>query len=582
MAFCRECGKQLQDNAKFCPDCGTPVNPVAESSGDVRREIYDGEVHKCPHCGESLNAFEIECPSCHRQIRGSKGSSAIKELSERLVAATSDKQRIIIIKNFPIPNTKEDIFEFMMLASSNFDSSYYAAHLHEEDMSDAWLIKVEQCYQKAKLMFGNDPDFAKIESEYLKIKQDCAEQESKVRYERKAQETAQQREESSNAFKKSKFKIVLIIFAIISAVFIAVAFNDGKTVAGIIGVVMLVAFLVSFLMGLNVIKEKVRRMHLIPAIIGFVLIIPYFALYSGSTIPSANYDTINWSDIELREYVPNLDKKGNVEENTETSLHIEFVGLTESDHNQVLKDVKAMGYTNVKFTNSVYYNAYNEDEYYLEVWWHDYSGEMDFYLDAPITMSTIDWSALILATELPNISSNEGVVRTNTSTKMDILVDDISESVYNTLVNDCKANGFTIDVVVDSETGSFEAFNSAGTKIEFKYNKFIQNLDIVIEAGETYSTFIWPSTKLVKTLPTPKSNVGKITTNSSYSFTVKVANTTFSDFQAYVNECVEKGYDDYYWWSDTSFSGDKRDGCTLTVKYLGNNVMEIHVYNYDY
>ena len=38
-----------------------------------------------------------------------------------------------------IPNTKEDIFEFMLLASSNFDAFYYATHLHVEDISDAWL-----------------------------------------------------------------------------------------------------------------------------------------------------------------------------------------------------------------------------------------------------------------------------------------------------------------------------------------------------------------------------------------------------------------------------------------------------------
>jgi len=30
MAFCRECGTQLADGAKFCPSCGTAVTPVSE------------------------------------------------------------------------------------------------------------------------------------------------------------------------------------------------------------------------------------------------------------------------------------------------------------------------------------------------------------------------------------------------------------------------------------------------------------------------------------------------------------------------------------------------------------------------
>ena len=50
----------------------------------------------------------------------------------------------------------------MLLASSNFDASYYATHLHEEDISDAWLSKVEQCYEKAKLTFTNQNDLQSL------------------------------------------------------------------------------------------------------------------------------------------------------------------------------------------------------------------------------------------------------------------------------------------------------------------------------------------------------------------------------------------------------------------------------------
>lgn len=581
MTFCTNCGHQISEDSKFCANCGAPVTTTVNSE-QKRTTIFEGNIHKCPHCGETLKAFESVCPTCGTELRGTKSSIAIISLSEKLEQADSDKQRIVIIKNFPIPNTKEDIFEFMVLASTNFNSSYYVAHLHEDDISDAWLIKIEQCYTKAKLAFGGDSDFRRIESIYQKIKTECEEQERWVKYEEKAKKDAQERAESEKDFKKSKLRIIVIVFAAISTLFMAVAFSDGKILAGIIAIAMLALFVITFLMGNGIIKETIKNMRLIPMIIGCILIIPYFSLYSSHSLPSAEYKTIDWDQIELKEYVPNLEEKGIVEENTETSLHIEFKGLTENDHNQVLRDVKALGYTNVRFTNSVYYKAYNENEYYLEIWWFESSGELHFYLDAPIEMSSINWSILILSNELPSINSNEGVIRTNTSERMDILIDDISESAYNAFINDCKKIGFTIDIREDSGAGSFEAFNSNGTKIELNYNKCIQNLDIIVELGETYNTFIWPSTKLIKTLPKPKSNIGKITSNSSYSFTVKVANTSFSDFQSYVNECIEKGYDDYYWWSDNSFSGENSEGCHLSVEYLGNNVMEIYVYNYDY
>ena len=166
MAFCTNCGQQVADGAKFCANCGTPISQ--NGSNTERKIVFDGEIHKCPHCGEVLKAFEIVCPSCKFELRGAKSSSAIRELENKLELAGSDAQKINIIKNFPIPNTKEDIFEFMVLASSNFDATYYASHLNEEDISDAWLSKIEQCYKKAKLLLSN-MDFEKLESIYLEI-----------------------------------------------------------------------------------------------------------------------------------------------------------------------------------------------------------------------------------------------------------------------------------------------------------------------------------------------------------------------------------------------------------------------------
>ena len=102
-------------------------------------------------------------------MRGRKATSSVNDLAEKLEHANSEEQRIIIIKNFPIPNTKEDIFEFMFLATSNFDTEYYISHLSEEDISDAWLSKIDQCYKKAKLLLSKE-DFEIIEKTYIDIK----------------------------------------------------------------------------------------------------------------------------------------------------------------------------------------------------------------------------------------------------------------------------------------------------------------------------------------------------------------------------------------------------------------------------
>lgn len=170
MAFCTECGHQLAEGAKFCFECGAKVNAPSSTRVEQRKTVYDGEIHKCPNCGEVLNSFISACPACGYELRNTRVSTSIKEFAEKVIETETEAQKISIIRNFPIPNTKEDIFEFMILASSNIDSNT------DKRVSDAWLAKMEQSYQKGKLLFGNDLDFPEIERAYTraydKIKSD--------------------------------------------------------------------------------------------------------------------------------------------------------------------------------------------------------------------------------------------------------------------------------------------------------------------------------------------------------------------------------------------------------------------------
>ena len=160
MAFCMNCGKQLPDGAKFCDGCGTAIGQVANQA--TRQTAYEGVIHKCPNCGEILEAFAINCPSCGYELRGSSTTNAVQEFATKLNAVTTEYQKANLIRAFPIPNTKEDIFEFMILASSNIDEH------PNKDVFDSWVAKFEQCYEKAKLSFKQEADFIKIQAIYEK------------------------------------------------------------------------------------------------------------------------------------------------------------------------------------------------------------------------------------------------------------------------------------------------------------------------------------------------------------------------------------------------------------------------------
>lgn len=193
MAYCVTCGTKLVDGAKFCQKCGQPVANNTQSNTSRQIE-YAGKIFKCPNCGEVLHSFVRNCPSCGLELRATKSSSAVREFAQKLEAiearreyeaptgrffssaksrnriSKTDEQKTSLIQNFNIPNNKEDMLEFMILATSNvnlrvFDSSE-SSTVTEKALSEAWISKIKQVYKKAKLSFGDEQDFLLIQNLY--------------------------------------------------------------------------------------------------------------------------------------------------------------------------------------------------------------------------------------------------------------------------------------------------------------------------------------------------------------------------------------------------------------------------------
>lgn len=164
MAYCINCGHKLIDGSKFCNNCGCQIPSGINGNSDRRRSTYEGVIHKCPNCGEVLDSFVAKCPSCGYELRGAKSSESVNSFALKLSQAETNEQKITLLRSFPIPNTKEDIFEFMILAVTNINQQ----SLGEEykNISEAWLVKFEQSYQKASLLFKNDSDFLEIQKIY--------------------------------------------------------------------------------------------------------------------------------------------------------------------------------------------------------------------------------------------------------------------------------------------------------------------------------------------------------------------------------------------------------------------------------
>lgn len=91
----------------FCHSCGGPFTRGGRKTN--QSEKYDGVIHKCPNCGQTVDAFEAQCPSCGFEFRGVEPSSRVNDLAMKL-ERVSDIERRNELKKFFIYRIQGKIF----------------------------------------------------------------------------------------------------------------------------------------------------------------------------------------------------------------------------------------------------------------------------------------------------------------------------------------------------------------------------------------------------------------------------------------------------------------------------------------
>lgn len=157
------------------------------------------EVRKCPACGAIVESFTTRCPECGYEFRNVEANGGIRRLFEMLneVETTSredatglkdgigrvyadlfaqslggtkaTRRKKAIIQNFPIPNTKEDILEFLALALPLAKKpGMFDQDMEKREMYPTWKAKCEQIIMKARFSMKNDPKTLAEINEYGK------------------------------------------------------------------------------------------------------------------------------------------------------------------------------------------------------------------------------------------------------------------------------------------------------------------------------------------------------------------------------------------------------------------------------
>lgn len=446
MAFCSNCGQQLDDKAKFCSACGA-ARPVQQPANEnTRKTVYEGEIRKCPNCGEVIDAFTAKCPACGFELNSKKVSSAlqdfIKEINEceKIIAnsptsgksgwaswnkskrfwwvvlnlfflciplviylalplvtmkstpklTTEEKRMASLIENFPFPNDRESILSALVFAKEKIDFiSKETINRKTAYWMRLWCAKAEQLKQKADLLFPNDPI---VRDSFNEITAD----ENRV--------------------------------------------NKVIKIKAIVGLVLLVAAIIFFFVRNGTLDD----------------------LTVANTV-------VDIPETELSVLMPQIEGgKGEVVTNNSEYFTVNYVGISSSEFEAYKKECKDKGFTiDCENTGSLF-DAYNEDGYNIRITYYD--SKMHITVTDDLEMRTIVWPSSKVADLIPVPDSDYGNISSSSDSCLIIYIGNMTIDDYAEYVNECIKKGF--DQKMSQTDEHYHADNKDGYHVQVEYRGF--------------------------------------------------------------------------------------------------------------
>lgn len=378
-------------------------------------------------------------------------------------------------------------------------------------------------------------------------------------------------------FKKSKLAKFLIVSFLLSALFAYLYFTSGRILAGVLSVVQAGCFGYAWCMGMNIIKEKKKYIHILITIIGIVLIVPTMRS-CGSVNSNNNVEKIKWSIIFMGDKIPEpSSKRIEIYDNEENKLWIEVHNTSVSKYYEYINSCKDKGYTivNDEFSNG--YDSYNGEGYHLVLWYYESKKQMSIQLEAPTKVGELNWNTHKVASILPKPQSSIGTFTVENEKTNTIIISDTTQEAFTAYCNACKEVGFIVDL--ESKSESYAAYDENGNKIRVSYNNGNKEMTIVFEYPMVFKKITWPTVGVGTLAPIPNSLFGNVASDYEWAYSVYLENINKEEYEAYVQKCKDVGfsknvrnYGDSVW-ADYS----KDDDINIEIVYKGFNIMYVNV-----
>ena len=186
-----------------------------------------------------------------------------------------------------------------------------------------------------------------------------------------------------------------------------------------------------------------------------------------------------------------------------------------------------------------------------------------------------NWNEVFLADKFPKPDSGSGEIMINTKDSLSMHVTKVPAKNFYDYIEKCKESGYSVECEEDDI--SFDAFNQEGYKIKLVYYRSSEEMSLSVDAPEKLGVLDWPESEMLKLIPKPDSNVGKINSNSESFFVAYVGDTSIEKYNEYVKKCSDAGFIVDYDKGDKFYYAKNIDGYSLALKYEGNKVMFVRI-----
>lgn len=149
----------------------------AEAEAAADRATKIGSVRRCPNCGYNVPSGFAACPQCGQTFEATEtGGGSWEKLQQKVESIKSQKKifgmdvdtgigkrKDEVIINFPVPNTRADLLEFLSSLqpkAKNKKRSFIETD-DQKELASSWAYwqLYCNCINKARISFANDPSF---------------------------------------------------------------------------------------------------------------------------------------------------------------------------------------------------------------------------------------------------------------------------------------------------------------------------------------------------------------------------------------------------------------------------------------